>query len=147
MKKNILIIVLFLCTGGLFAQQEKKSMEQELEQSFQKMAEEMEQLFGEGSQLHIFTDTLFLQDMEKMIPQDNLEDFSSADIGQLMGDMMQLMQQQMQQLTDEDFQQFERLFEGLEMPMIPAPEHLEDDDKQPAPAPTEKKKQRKTYKL
>lgn len=174
-KLTFLLAFFFLGNLTVFAQSDieidKDEMQRELQmmqENMQKMLESMGGSFGFQMDTMMFRnldkmampffdqlgdggmmfkmDTMFMMPLEEF--GENAPQMDRENWGEGMGDMMQQLQQMMQGF---DWSQMEDMMQGfgLEAPLVPAPEQL-DENGDPLPQDKQikkKKKKRKTYSL
>ena len=166
--KNLIFTLLFL---GFIAvpnfAQNNDEIQNQMQEMMQKMMEDFQKNFGGDS--FFFSDTLMMKGFEGMpgMPLDGNPFFFSdtlmidgfgggtmpdmpKGLGLDLGQLLEEMQRGMQQMTPEDWEQLNKMFEGLDLGggfMMPSPEDLEKFREQFTPPSDSAKQKRKTIRL
>lgn len=173
-KLTFLIALFFLGNTGIFAQSDTKMDKEEMQRELHMMQENMQKMLeGMGGTFGFQMDSMMLRDLDQMampfldqlgeggmmfkmdtmlvMPLEEMGEHAPQldreNWGEGMGDIMQQLQQMMQGF---DWSQMEDMMQGfgLEAPLVPAPQQLDENgDPLPKEKQIKKKKKRKTYSL
>lgn len=167
MKKLIFTLFIFGIFSVTTFAQNNDEIQNQMQEMMQKMIEDFQKNFGGDS--FFFSDTLMMKGLEEMpgMPLDGnsfffmdtlmIDGFGDGTmpgmpegLGLDLNQLLREMQQGMQQMTPEDWEQMNKMFEGLDFGggfMMPPPEDLEKFREQFTPPADSTKKKRKTIRL